>query len=66
MALIVVFIDVFEVRIERVVVEVQIGIGIRRSLPHVRDVADLRYSALRGVGCLWPFFTASGIDSVQS
>ena len=38
MALIIVLVDVFEVRIERVVIEIEIGVGVRGALPCVSDV----------------------------
>src|ERR1019366_7765920 len=37
MALIVVFVDVFKVRIERVVIEVEVGIGVGGALPGIGD-----------------------------
>ena len=38
MALIIVLVDVLEVRIERVVVEIEIGVGVRGALPCISDV----------------------------
>ena len=56
MPLIVVFVDVVEVWIQRVVVEVQIGVGIRCPLPRVRN-RQIIVSSTCGFGCLCPRFT---------
>ena len=52
-ALIVVFVDVLEVGIQRVVVEIEIGVGIRCPLPRIGDRQIFRIEHLR-LGCLWP------------
>ena len=44
-ALVVVLVDVFEVRIERVVIEIEIGVGIGGALPGFGDRTDLRCRA---------------------
>ena len=67
MARVGVFVDVFEVGIERVVIEIEIGIGIAGALPHVRDVRHaLRYSTTWGLRSLGSRALGSGMDISQS
>ena len=42
-ALVIVFVDVLEVRIERVVVETEVGIGVGGALPCIGDGKDYLY-----------------------
>ncbi len=64
MALIGVFVNVFEVGIEGVVVEVEVGVGIRGALPCIGNVKIFSVQNL-GLGMLALSF-GSGMESVQS
>ena len=64
-ALVVVLVDVLEVRIEGVVIEIQVGVGVGGALPGVGDVQDIGVEDLRRL-VMPAVLRRLGMESVQS